>query len=194
MCAHVTTCALAPTPDPVASLCCACAELAAETAVDGGRGLLCFGGSCVRPLSRTQSHKVRSFASYSQQNTSSRHTCVSLLFQDTRSAWPVLRAEGPIPPPLLSVHARSSLKLWASCRGCQHASATLPSGVLLCTHWYLRRPPLPPRSPGRTLPAVSPRGHCWRLRQVNLKQAHAYPLRNAVVLLKQPVCLTRAAF
>jgi hypothetical protein len=122
------------------------------------------------------------------------HTLNRTRVQDTRSAWPVLRAEGPIPPPLLSVHARSSLKLWASCRGCQHASATLPSGVLLCTHWYLRRPPLPPRSPGRTLPAVSPRGHCWRLSQVNLKQAHAYPLRNAVVLLKQPVCLTRAAF
>jgi hypothetical protein len=35
-----------------------CAELAAETTVEGGRGLLCFGGSCVRPLSSVQSHKV----------------------------------------------------------------------------------------------------------------------------------------
>jgi hypothetical protein len=33
-------------------------ELTTDATVDGGRRLLCFAGNCVRPLSRTQSHKV----------------------------------------------------------------------------------------------------------------------------------------
>jgi hypothetical protein len=41
----------------LAVTCFASAELA-ETTVQGGKKLLCFGGSCVRPLSTVQSHKT----------------------------------------------------------------------------------------------------------------------------------------
>jgi hypothetical protein len=37
---------------------CHCAEVAVETLAEASRKLLCFGGSCVRPLSKVQSHKV----------------------------------------------------------------------------------------------------------------------------------------